>query len=155
MQEELKVGDLAPDFVLKDQRGDEVCLSDFQGRRHVVLSFHPLAWTSVCAQQMQDLEAHKADFDGLDAVALGFSVDSVPCKRAWAEALEIDETALVSDFWPHGEIAQAYGVFRAESGTSARAVIIVDQAGRVAFKKIYPMSRVPDMDEILVALEAL
>jgi peroxiredoxin len=152
MDQELNVGDVAPDFVLKNQHGDAVRLSDFNGQKNVVLSFHPLAWTSVCAEQMRGLEAHQADFDGFDAVALGFSVDSVPCKRAWAESLGIEQTALVSDFWPHGGVAQAYGVFLPDGGTSARVVFIVDKAGQIAFKKVYPMSQVPDMDEILAAL---
>jgi peroxiredoxin len=153
MEQELNVGDVAPEFVLKNQHGAEVRLSDFEGQKNVVLSFHPLAWTSVCAEQMKALEAHKADFDGFDAVALGFSVDSVPSKRAWAEALGIEHTALVADFWPHGGVAQAYDVFLPEGGTSTRVVFIVDKEGQIAFKKVYPMSQVPDMDEILAALK--
>jgi len=97
-----KVGDIAPDFTLKDQNERDVTLSDFRGKKKVVLSFHPLAWTSVCRDQMQDLEKHRENFDRLDSVALGLSVDSVPCKRAWAEAIGVEETPLLADFWPHG-----------------------------------------------------
>jgi peroxiredoxin len=151
----IKVGDEAPDFTLVDQSDGKVTLSDFKGAKNVLLSFHPLAWTRVCKLQMQDLEKHKADFDRLDTVALGLSVDSVPCKRAWAEAIGIKETSLPADFWPHGGVAQAYGIFRERNGFSERAVFIVGKEGQVRFRKIYPMKELPDIEEILKALEDL
>jgi len=147
----LEVGDPAPDFTLKDQNDQEVTLSALRGKK-VVLSFHPLAWTRVCAIQMQDLEKHREDMERLGAVALGLSVDSVPCKKAWAESLGIQETRLLADFWPHGGVARAYGIFREKNGFSERAVFIVDAEGVIRFKKIYPMREVPDIGEILVAL---
>jgi len=150
-----EVGDVAPDFTLKDQNEKDVTLSDFRGKKTVVLSFHPLAWTSVCKIQMQDLEKHKKDFERLDAVALGLSVDSVPCKKAWAEDIGVKETSLLADFWPHGGVAQAFGIFREKNGFSERAVFIVDKEGVVRFKKIYPIEEVPDIGEILKALEDL
>ena len=149
------IEDAAPDFTLKDQNEKAVSLSDFRGKKKVVLSFHPLAWTSVCKTQMQDLEKRKEDFDRLDAVALGLSVDSVPCKQAWAEAIGVKDTPLLADFWPHGGIAQAYGIFREKNGFSERAVFIVDREGVIRFKKIYPIEEVPDIEEILKALEDL
>lgn len=149
----IEVGDAAPDFTLKDQNERDVALSDFKGKKRVVLSFHPLAWTSVCKAQMQDLKKHKGDFDRLNAVALGLSVDSVPCKKAWAEAIGVKDTSLLADFWPHGGIAQAYGIFREKHGSSKRVVFIVDKEGIVRFKKIYPIKEVPDIGEILNALE--
>ncbi|MDH4137919.1 MAG: peroxiredoxin [Anaerolineae bacterium] len=149
----IEVGDAAPDFTLKDQNERDVALSDFKGKKRVVLSFHPLAWTSVCKAQMQDLEKHKGDFDRLNAVALGLSVDSVPCKKAWAEAIGVEDTPLLADFWPHGGVAQTYGIFREKHGSSKRAVFIVDKEGIVRFKKIYPIKEVPDIGEILNALE--
>lgn len=148
----IEVGDVAPDFILKDQNEKDVTLSSFKGKK-VVLSFHPLAWTSVCTTQMQDLEKHKADLDRLDAVALGLSVDSVPCKKAWAKDMGVKDTPLLADFWPHGGVAQAYGIFRERNGFSERAVFIVDKQGIVRFKKIYPIKEVPDIEEILRALE--
>jgi len=147
----LEVGDPAPDFTLKDQNDQEVTLSALRGKK-VVLSFHPLAWTRVCAIQMQDLEKHREDMERLGAVALGLSVDSVPCKKAWAESLGIQETRLLADFWPHGGVARAYGIFREKNGFSERAVFIVDAEGVIRFKKIYPMREVPDIGEILAAL---
>lgn len=150
----VEVGDVAPDFTLKDQDGVSVTLSDFRGKR-VLLSFHPLAGTSVCSAQMQDLEKHKADFDRLNTVALGLSVDSVPSKRAWAEDIGVQETRLLADFWPHGGVAQVYGIFREADGYSERAAIIVDEEGVVRFRKVYPIGEVPDIEEILAVLEGL
>lgn len=150
----INVGDIAPDFTLKDQNEQEVTLSALRGKK-VVLSFHPLAWTRVCAIQMQDLEKHRAEMERLGAVALGLSVDAVPTKKAWAESLGIQETRLLADFWPHGAVAQAYGIFREKNGFSERAVFIVDAEGVVRFKKIYPMREVPDIQEILKALEEM
>ncbi|MCR4404190.1 MAG: peroxiredoxin [Candidatus Acetothermia bacterium] len=150
----IDVGAAAPDFTLKDQRGSELRLRALRGKR-VVLGFHPLAWTKVCAEQMLDLERHKAEFDRLGAVALGISVDSVPSKRAWAEALGIEETPLLADFWPHGEVARKFGVFREEDGFSERAVFILDEAGIVRFAKVYPIRELPPIEELLEALEGL
>lgn len=150
----MKEGEQAPDFTLKDQKEQEVSLSNLRGKR-VVLSFHPLAWTEVCRIQMQDLEKHKADFERLGAVALGLSVDSVPCKKAWAEAIGVQETPLLADFWPHGGVAQAYGIFREKNGFSERAVFIVDEEGIIRFRKVYPIREVPDIDEIINVLAGM
>ena len=150
--EVIEVGSVAPDFALKDQNDTEVRLSSLRGRQ-VVVSFHPQAWTRVCTIQMQDLEKHKAHLDGLNAVALGLSIDHRPCKKAWAEAIGVKETALLADFWPHGAVAQQYGVFFHEFGFSMRAVFIVGEDGKVTFKKVYPTKQVPDIEEILEALE--
>jgi peroxiredoxin len=146
------VGDAAPDFTLRDQNGQEHNLSALRGKQ-VVLSFHPQAWTRVCTIQMQDLEKHRADLDGLGAVALGISVDSQPCKKAWGEAIGVKDTALLCDFWPHGGVAIRYGVFFDEFGFSKRAVFIVDEAGLVTFKKVYATKQVPDILEILENLK--
>ncbi len=88
-------------------------------------------------------------------MALGLSVDSVPCKKAWAEDIGVKETSLLADFWPHGGVAQAYGIFREKHGSSKRAVLIVNREGKIQFKKIYPIKEVPDIGEILKALQDL
>jgi peroxiredoxin len=150
----IKVGASAPDFSLKDQHDREVRLSELRGKK-VVIGFHPLAWTKVCAEQMLDLEQHKAEFDRLGAVALGISVDSVPSKRAWAEALGIEETPLLADFWPHGEVARQFKIFREKDGFSERAVFILDEQGIVRFAKVYPIRELPPIKEVLAALEEL
>ena len=144
----IKVGDKAPDFSLKDQHNKELRLSEFKGKK-ILLSFHPLAWTKVCARQMQSLEKNRAVFDRLNTVALGLSVDTVPSKHAWAKELGIKETRLLSDFWPHGEVAMLYGIFRVENGISERANIIVDEGQKVIFVKVYDIPQLPDIDEII------
>lgn len=149
-----EVGARAPDFELQDQENENVRLSDLRGQK-VVLSFHPLAFTSVCQEQMEDLEDYWEDFEELNAVALGISVDQPYAKKAWAEEMEVEETALLADFWPHGEVARKYGIFDEEIGMSKRAVFIVDAEGRIAWKKIYPGSEVPDIEEIVAAVKAV
>jgi peroxiredoxin len=148
---EIKVGDVAPDFTLKDHNGKEVKLSSLRGKK-VVLGFHPLAWTPVCAQQMKGLEASADEFGKLGAVALGLSIDSSFTKHAWAESLGITRTPLLADFWPHGGVAASYGIFREADGFSERAVLIVGADGTVKFKKVYPIKELPDIKEIIAAV---
>jgi len=150
----LKNGDVAPDFVLRDQNGKEFKLSDFRGKR-VLLSFHPAAWTRVCSLQMQSLEANKDVFESLNTVAVGVSVDTIPSKRAWAKELGITSTRLLADFWPHGHVAKLYGIFRENDGISERANIILDEAGKVIFFKIYEISQLPDIQEVISFLRQL
>ena len=149
----VEIGEQAPEFSIPDQNGNSIRLSGFPGKR-VILSFHPLAWTSVCARQMRALEANREAPDALNAVAPGISVDSVPCKRAWAESLGIRKTRLLADFWPHGGVAQAYGVFDSEKGYSRRASIVIDESRRVVFARVYPVTTVPDMQDVLDILRA-
>ena len=150
----IEAGVKAPDFTLKDQHEKEVPLSSLQGKK-VLLSFHPLAWTSVCAAQMKSLEANRELMEQYNTVALGISVDAVPTKAAWVRELGIEDTRLLADFWPHGGVAAAYGIFRDKNGFSERANIIIDEKGNVAFIKIYPISDLPDIQEILHRLEVI
>lgn len=145
-------GDIAPDFTLKDHHNRDFKLSEFTGRR-VLLSFHPLAWTPVCADQMKALERLKPVFDSLRTVAAGISVDSFPCKHAWAKELGIKETRLLCDFWPHGAVAHAMGLFREEDGFAGRANLVVDENGRLAFIREYEIPTLPDFDEIVAFLK--
>lgn len=156
MENEMKfmVGDVAPDFTASDQDKNDFTMSEHRGKK-VLLSFHPLAWTSICADQMKSLEADKEAFDSLSTVAVGMSVDTVPSKKAWAESLGIKETRLISDFWPHGEIAKKYGIFNEEHGFSRRANIIVDEEGKVAWIKVYEPKTLPDINEVLDMLKGL
>ncbi|MFP4169856.1 MAG: redoxin domain-containing protein [Methanomassiliicoccales archaeon] len=145
-------GKRAEDFSLKDQDDEEFRLSGFIGRK-VLLSFHPLAWTSVCAGQMKDLEDRMETFDRLDTVPVGISVDSVPCKKAWAKSLEIERLTLLSDFWPHGGVAKKFRVFREEDGIANRANVLVDEEGKVTLVKVYEIKERPDLGEIVDFLE--
>lgn len=148
MGKQLKVGDRAKNFSLLDQNKKEFTLKAFKGKR-VLLSFHPLAWTSVCSEQMKSLEKNKLAFDSLNTVAVGVSIDTVPSKKAWAESLGITNTRLLSDFWPHGKVAKAYGIFLKDDGISGRSNIIVDENGTIRLFKNYPLGQLPDIQEIL------
>jgi len=146
--ERIKVGDMAPAFDVMDQREQKVRLSDFRGKK-VLLSFHPLAFTSTCTDQMRALEVNYERFTKLNVVPLGFSVDSVPCKTAWAAVILIEDLSLPSDFWPHGKVASDYGIFREAKGSSERANILIDEEGKVIWVKVYPSSQLPDIEEVL------
>ncbi|MBN1149614.1 redoxin domain-containing protein [candidate division WOR-3 bacterium] len=146
------VSSQAPSFILKDQNGEDVGLSSF-GIRTVLLSFHPLAWTSVCSEQMKDLDLNHERFMSLGVTPLGLSVDPVPSKKAWADNLEIKKLKILSDFWPHGKIADEYGVFRFKNGFSERANIIVSSEGIVVFAKLYEIKQLPDIEEIFAFIE--
>ncbi len=149
-----KIGNTGPDFTLKDHNSKDVKLSELRGKR-VLLSFHPLAWTEVCAKQMQSLEANKDIFTSLNTVPIGLSIDSVPCKKAWADSLGIKTVPLVADFWPHGEVAIAYGVFREKNGFSERANILLDEKGKIVFFKVYEIRQLPDINEIIGFIRGL
>jgi len=144
----VKPGDPAKNFSLKDQNDTTFGLYEHAGK-HVLLSFHPLAWTEFCAAQMTSLEENSKLLASLNCIPVGISVDSRPSKKAWAESLSIEETPLLCDFWPHGTVAQRYGLFREENGFSERANVIVDNNQTVVFVKVYPIHSVPDIQEII------
>lgn len=144
----IAAGDILNDFSLADQDKGEWRLSNFKGKR-VLLSFHPLAWTRVCADQMRCLEKDMTVFEGLNTVPVGVSVDSVPCKSAWANELGLARLRILSDFWPHGKVAQELGLFRAKEGFSERANVLVNEQGVVVFVKVYPISQLPDLKEVV------
>jgi len=150
----LQKGESAPDFILKDQDSKEFRLSELKGKR-ILLSFHPLAWTGVCAKQMKSLEDNADIFESLNTVPVGISIDSVPTKKAWAEQLGIKRVRLLSDFWPHGGVARLYGLFRDSDGFSQRANVIVDENGKAIFSKVYELGELPDIKEIIELLRAL
>ena len=151
----LKSGDVAPDFELRSHRGCTVKLSDFRGRKNVVVAFHPLAFTPVCATQMQSYETAGDRLAAADAVVLGVSIDPQPAKTAWAQTLGQISFDLLSDFHPHGEVAQKYGVFRPKEGFSERAVFVIDKQGRIAWSKTYDIPQQPDNEDFFGALSNL
>lgn len=148
----IEIGAKALDFALKDQNRKTTRLANFKGKK-VLLSFRPLAWTAVCHDQMRLLEENHLRFDELNTVALGIGVDSVPSNKAWAQAMDITNTRLLSDFWPHGKTAKSYGIFRDKDGFSERANIIIDREQKVVFANIYPIAQLPDFDEIIKFLK--
>jgi peroxiredoxin len=147
----ITVGADAPDFTAKDNKNQNIRLSAYRGKK-VLLSWHPLAWTPVCTDQMRALETNLQNFNNLNTIPLGFSVDSQPCKQAWATALQINNVSLPSDFWPHGKIALDYGIFNETEGVSERANIIIDENGKIKWIKVYPSGQLPDINEVLQVL---
>ena len=147
-----RIGKPAPNFSLKDHNGQLVHLSDYRGQ-NVVLAFFPLAWTPVCSQQMQSLEGNYQAFQDCNTVPLGISVDSVPCKKAWAENLGIAKLDLLADFWPHGDLASRLGIFIEKFGFSERANIILDEQRVAIFVKVYPIKQLPDVQEVISFLK--
>ena len=134
----VKTGDPAKNFSLKDPNDATFDLYEHMDKR-VLLSFHPLAWTPFCAAQMKSLEENREVLSTLNTIAVGISVDSITCKKAWAESLGIVHTPLLCDFWPHGAVAWRYGLFREANGFSERATIILDEQQDVVFVRVYPV----------------
>jgi peroxiredoxin len=151
----LKAGDEAPDFELRSHRGGTVKLSSFRGKKNVVLAFHPLAFTPVCANQMSGYQTDLSRFEAAGAVVLGVSIDAQPAKAAWATSLGALSYDLLSDFHPHGQVAEQYGVFRPKEGFSERAVFVIDRDGKIAWSRVYEIPQLPGQDELFAALENL
>ena len=141
-------GSIAPDFTLKDQDGKAVKLSTLKAKK-ILLSFKPLAWTPTCTDHVRLLEEEYARFEENKTVPLVIGVDSAASNKAWAKSMGLKRIRLLADFWPHGEVAGLYGVFREKDGFSERANILLDEKRKVIFTKIYPTSEVPDIQEIL------
>ena len=126
----VEVGDQAPDFELNDQHGTPVRLSSFRGVKNVVLVFYPLAFSGVCSSELCSMRDEFPEVNRDDVELLTVSVDSTFTHRAWADA-EHFEFGLLSDFWPHGGVAEAFGVFDADRGIATRGTFIIDTEGVV------------------------
>lgn len=149
----LAIGSKVDNFTLKDHNSSDISLEAYIGKK-VLLSFHPLAWTDVCAKQMQSLEENYETFQSLNTVCLGLSIDTVPSKKAWAESLNIKKTPLLCDFWPHGEVSKQCDVFIEKYGFSGRVNILLDEEHKVIFTKVYPIKELPDINEIIEFLRS-
>jgi peroxiredoxin len=152
MENSILVGAIAPVFDVKDNLGNMVNMNDLRGKK-VLLSWHPLAFTPVCTEQMKSIEANYARFTELNTVPFGFSVDPAPSKYAWGKELQLTKLVLLSDFWPHGAVAKAYGLFRELQGFSERANVIIDENGIIKWIKIYNMPDLPDIEEVIQVLK--
>jgi len=127
---DVEIGQLAPDFTLKDQTGGAVTLSGFRGERAVALVFYPFSFTGVCEGELCALRDDLADFDLAGVQVLAVSCDSRPSQERWAEQIGV-KYPILSDFWPHGEVAQAYGVFNEALGCANRSTFLVGVDGVV------------------------
>jgi len=153
-QQIIQPGDPAGNFSLKDQNDKTFDLFENMGKR-TLLPFHPLAWTPFCAAHMKSLEDNQDTFALLNTIAVGNRVDSIPCKKAWAENLSISRTPLLCDFWPHGMVAEQYGLFRFANGFSERANVIVDEKQKMVVVRVYPVHSVPDIQEVIAFIKNL
>ncbi|MCY4613762.1 MAG: peroxiredoxin [Nitrospira sp.] len=149
---EIKVGDAAPDFTLKNQDGNEVTLSSFKGQKNVVLAFYPLDWSPVCTNENKCLTDDFPSFSDANAELLGISADSFFSHKAWADSLDLKHT-LLADM--HRDVCKAYGLYFPDLNCSKRATVIVDKTGRVAYVKVQEIKTARDDKEILDALKAL
>ncbi len=149
---EIKVGDVAPDFTLKNQDGNDVSLASFKGQKNVVLAFYPLDWSPVCTNENKCLTDDFPSFSDANAELLGISADSFFSHKAWADSLDLKHT-LLADM--HREVCKAYGLYFPDLNCSKRATVIVAKDGKVAYVKVQEIKTARDDKEILDALKVL
>jgi peroxiredoxin (alkyl hydroperoxide reductase subunit C) len=147
----LQVGDVAPDFELPASSHQTIKLSDYRGKKNVLLAFYPFAFSPVCSLQLPGLQQQLSQFHELNTEVLGISVDSKHSSAAFAEHLHL-EFPLVSDF--NKEITQAYGVLR-EGGFAERALFVIDKTGKIAYAHINAIGEVPDNEPVFEVLRQL
>ncbi len=150
----LEVGTQAPDFELEDQDRNVVRLSSFRGEKNVVVVFYPLAFTGVCQGELCAIRDEIVDFSGDDVQTLAISVDSGPTHARWA-AEQGYTFPLLADFWPHGAVAKAYGVFDEDLGLALRGTFIVDKAGIIAYQVVHAIPDARDQVEYKKVLASL
>lgn len=150
----LKVGDKAPDFTLPSISGEKVSLKQYIGKKNIVISFVPAAWTPVCSEQWPGYNLVKDIFDKYDAILLGITVDNIPTLYAWTRPMGDIWFPVLSDFWPHGKVAKKYGVLRS-NGVSERALFIIDKKGIIRYIDIHDINKRPVLEELVKELEKL
>ena len=150
----VKVGQTAPAFTLKAISGKKVSLKDYAGKKNVVLSFVPAAWTPVCSDQWPGYNIVQELFAENDAVLLGISVDNVPTLYSWTNQMGKLWFDVLSDFWPHGAVASRYGILRSD-GTAERAIIVIDKKGIIRYIDVHDINERPPLESIVRQLEKL
>jgi len=150
----VKTGQTAPDFVLPSVSGEKVSLNQFRGKKNVVISFVPAAWTPVCSDQWPGYNIAKDIFTQNDAILLGITVDNIPTLFAWTNQMGQLWFPVLSDFWPHGAVAQRYGVLRS-NGVSERALFVIDKKGIIRYIDVHDINKRPPLEDLAGALEKL
>jgi peroxiredoxin (alkyl hydroperoxide reductase subunit C) len=150
----VKIGEPAPDFTLPSVSGEKISLSRYRGKKHVVISFVPAAWTPVCSDQWPGYNIVKEIFDANEAVLLGITVDNIPTLYAWTNQMGDLWFPVLSDFWPHGAVAEKYGVLRS-SGVSERALIFIDKNGIIQDIQVSDINVRPDLAQCATTLEKM
>ncbi len=154
----VKVGDRAPDFTLPAVGGGEISLSQYNGKNNVVISFVPAAWTPVCSDQWPGYNIAKDFFEQNNAILLGITVDNIPTLYAWTNQMCMGGGKLwfpvLSDFYPHGAVADRYGVLRSD-GVSERAIFIIDKDGIIRYIDVHDINKRPHLEDLVRELEKL
>jgi peroxiredoxin (alkyl hydroperoxide reductase subunit C) len=150
----VKVGQQAPAFALNAVSGKKVSLKDYAGKKNVVLSFVPAAWTPVCSDQWPGYNIVQDLFAENNAVLLGISVDNIPTLYSWTNQMGKLWFDVLSDFWPHGAVASRYGILRSD-GTAERAIIIIDKKGIIRYIDVHDINERPPLESIIRQLEKL
>lgn len=150
----LKVGDRAPDFSLPAVSGEKISLNQYRGKKNIVISFVPAAWTPVCSDQWPGYNIIKNIFDKNDAILIGITVDNIPTLYAWTNEMGNLWFPVLSDFWPHGAVATKYGVLRSD-GVSERALFVLDKKGIIRYIDVHDINRRPYLEVLVKELEKL
>jgi peroxiredoxin len=153
-QLKVNVGQPAPDFTLPSLSGKTVTLSQFRGKKNVVISFVPAAWTPVCSDQWPGYNIAKSFFDQNDATLLGITVDNIPTLFAWTNQMGKLWFSVLSDFWPHGGAANRYGVLRSD-GVAERALFVIDKTGIIRYIHVEDINVRPKLEDLVMELEKL
>ena len=150
----VKMGKPAPDFTLKAVSGEMVSLRQYRGKKNVVISFVPAAWTPVCSDQWPGYNIVKDIFDKHDAILLGITVDNIPTLFSWTNQMGNLWFPVLSDFWPHGKVAASYGVLRSD-GVSERALFVIDKKGIIRYIDVHDINKRPLLEDLVKELEKL
>ncbi|MGE0086894.1 MAG: peroxiredoxin [Desulfococcaceae bacterium] len=150
----VKPGEKAPDFSLPAISGQKISLQQFRDKKNVVISFVPAAWTPVCSDQWPGYSIARELFESHDAVLLGISVDNVPTLYAWTRQMGDIWFEVLSDFWPHGAVADSFGVLRSD-GLAERAIFVIDKQGIVRLAHVDDINKRPELGMIVRALEKM
>jgi mycoredoxin-dependent peroxiredoxin len=150
----VEIGNPAPDFALKDQNGEVVRLSQFRGRSQVAVVFYPFAFSGVCTGELCEIRDNLAVFTAAGVQVIGISCDPWHAQRAWAQAQNYD-FPLLSDFWPHGEVARSYGVFNEGAGRAERGTFLIDGSGTLRWSIVNPAGQARPLAAYREAISAL
>ncbi len=150
----VEVGSIAPDFALKDQHGQVVTLSSFKGAKNVVLLFYPFAFSGTCTGELCSMRDDLSAFQNDDVQLLAVSADTVFSQKVFAER-EGYEFPVLSDYWPHGAVAKAYGIFDEDRGCAIRGTFVIDKEGIIRWEVVNGLGQARSLEDYKAALAAL
>ena len=150
----VKAGQEAPNFTLPSISGKKITLSDYRGKKNILLSFVPAAWTPICSHQWPGYNIAKDSFDKSDTILIGISVDNLPTLYAWTKQMGQVWFEVLSDFWPHGKVASTYGVLRSD-GVAERALFYINKKGIINAIMVMDINQKPDLKQCKAELKKL